>query len=372
MLTRWLTALLEMVVRPALAEADTKPRGLFGFLRRGFGPKKDDDEELDLTDDDVMLRYPAVERIVAIGDVHGDHDAFTRCLLAAGIINEDGDWAGGDTVLVQVGDQLDRGDEERTIYETLFRLQDTAPSHGGAVHILLGNHELMNVDLDFRYVTQGGFKDFERDGNTRAEKRKAARMSKPSRAMANVIKSLPTEQQARARALTPGGPLAVELARRAHIAVIVGDNVFVHGGLSPSHLTFGGRSEENALETLRSINIQCREFMKGIAERPMVLRGGKSPIWMRAYSRPDLKTGSDACHMLADTLKMIDVKRMIVGHTPQERGINAACQGRVWRIDTGMSRAYGGVPEAIEISKRGRIRILNVYEGPIQGSARFR
>jgi hypothetical protein len=69
---------------------------------------------------------------------------------------------------------------------------------------------------------------------------------------------------------------------------------------------------------------------------------------------------------------MLRARRMIVGHTPQDRGINAACSGRVWRIDTGMSAVYGGVPEAIEISRRGDVRIFNPTDGVIQGSARAR
>jgi hypothetical protein len=95
-------------------------------------------------------------------------------------------------------------------------------------------------------------------------------------------------------------------------------------------------------------------------------------VWMRDYSERRLLPGSEACRTLAETLKMINVRRMIVGHTPQEFGINAACAGRVWRIDTGMSAAYGGVPEALEISKRGRIRVFNADLGVIQGSARVR
>lgn len=318
----------------------------------------------------LSLRHPPADRIVAIGDVHGDLDAFNASLQSAGIVDDEGNWCGGSTVLVQVGDQLDRGDDERKIYETLFRLQDTAPISGGAVHILLGNHEIMNVEMDFRYVTEGGFADFRRGGGV-AERGANGKTRIPP-PIARNINLLPAPWRARAKALSPGGPLAAELARRAQIAVIVGENVFVHGGLSPEHLTFGGKPEHAALKTLDSINNECRDFMLGFGQRPMVLRGAKSPVWMRDYSRPVVRPASDTCRMLAQTLKMINVKRMIVGHTPQERGINAACSGRVWRIDTGMSAAYGGVPEAIEITKRGRIRIFNPKEGVIQGSARSR
>lgn len=356
--------LLGLVVRPAFARdagSDTKTTDDLKKLvpQDGIaGPPE------------LTLRYPAVDRIVAIGDVHGDMRAFRKSLVAAGVVDQDGEWAGGKTVLVQVGDQLDRGDEEREIYDTLFRLQDTAPAHGGAVHILLGNHELINIEQDFRYVTEGGFTDFERNGGvTPLPRTSKLRIPPPYQ---KGIKALPKSMQARARALSPGGPLAVELARRAQVAVIVGDNVFVHGGLSPTHLMYGGKPPSAALRTLAGINEDCRDYMLGVGKRPMVLRGGSSPVWMRNYSSPNVRPGSDACRMLADTLKMLRARRMIVGHTPQDRGINAACGGKVWRIDTGMSSVYGGVPEAIEISKRGDVKIFNPSEGVILGSARAR
>jgi hypothetical protein len=358
LLTRLLDALRRLVVLPASADA----AGALSETITADSVKKDVSLER-------ALRYPAVERIVAVGDVHGDYTAFRRSLLAAGVIDEDDEWTGGKTVLVQVGDQLDRGDDETSIYETLFKLQDTAPQSGGAVHILLGNHELMNVEMDFRYVTNGGFADFERPTGMRVPLIRKARVPGP---IANLIRQLPNSQRARARALSPGGPLAIELARRAQIAVIIGDNVFVHGGLAPRHLSHGGVEGDGPTRSLESINVACRAYMMGKGPRPKILRGGSSPVWMRDYSERRLLPGSEACRTLAETLKMINVRRMIVGHTPQEFGINAACAGRVWRIDTGMSAAYGGVPEALEISKRGRIRVFNADLGVIQGSARVR
>jgi hypothetical protein len=361
-----LEALMGLVVRPALAkdagggEERSAAEDVAGAAREAAagGPPE------------LRLRYPAADRIIAIGDVHGDMGAFRQSLLAAGVVDKDGAWAGGKTVLVQVGDQLDRGDDEREIYETLFRLQDTAPAAGGAVHILLGNHELINVQMDYRYVTEGGFADFERGGGVPRPPASAKLRIPPP--VAKRIRALPRAMQARARALSPGGPLAVELARRAQVAVIVGDNVFVHGGLSPQHLTHGGKPASAALRTLAGINEECRDYMLGVGKQPTVLRGGSSPVWMRAYSNAGVRPGSDACRMLGETLRLLGARRMIVGHTPQERGINAACSGRVWRIDTGMSAVYGGVPEAIEISRRGDVRIFNPAQGVILGSARAR
>lgn len=88
--------------------------------------------------DPSTWHFPAPpRRLVAIGDVHGDAAALRRALDAAGLLSATGGWAGGDAVLVQVGDVLDRWSEEREALSMLFRLQDEAPASGGAVHLLM-------------------------------------------------------------------------------------------------------------------------------------------------------------------------------------------------------------------------------------------
>lgn len=317
-----------------------------------------------------LSMYPAADRIIAIGDVHGDVNAMRQALRNARVIDNKDQWVGGKTVLVQVGDQLDRGNRERDVIDLLFKLQDSAPNSGGAVHILLGNHELMNSRLDFRYVSRGGFDDFHRDGGIKTVfgKKFKSRLSMRNN---ESIGMLPEKMQARARSLVAGGPLAVELSQRARLSVIVGDNLFIHAGLSPKHLKFGGWEGDHAMDAIHEINLATRNFLQGSADFPSILSGGTSPIWMRDYSRPSVRNGGPECQMLNETLKRLGVKRMIVGHTPQAEGINSACGGRVWRIDTGMSSAYGGIPEAIEIGRRGNVKIFSP-SGMVQGSARFK
>src|SRR6185436_1946593 len=96
------------------------------------------------------------------GDIHGDLGGARAALIAAGAIDANDKWIGGDLVVVQTGDVLDRGDDEKTIYDLLFSLRDQAAAAGGALILLLSNHELMNAAGDFRYVTRG--QDF---GDTR-------------------------------------------------------------------------------------------------------------------------------------------------------------------------------------------------------------
>lgn len=332
------------------------------LLKDLFGPP------LPGNDKPFITIYPAAKRIVAIGDIHGDVDAFRKALQNSGVIDSKDRWIGGPTVLVQVGDQLDRGNQERAVYDLLFNLQDRAPLFGGAVHILLGNHELMNSRLDFRYVSRGGFDDFHQDGGIKTV---FGQKVKPRTSVSanKTIQFLPEKMRARARSVVAGGPLAMELSQRARLSLIVGDNLFVHGGLSPKHLRFGGYEENQGLDAFHQLNLAVRNYLQGRNQFPSILLGGSSPVWMRAYSRPKLSKSSPECRMLDETLKRLGVKRMIVGHTPQAGGINSACCGKVWRVDTGMCSSYGGVPEAIDIDRRGNVKIYSPL-GTLQGSAR--
>ena len=89
----------------------------------------------------------APRRIVAVGDLHADLDNALAILKLAGLVDETGAWAGGDTIFVQTGDVTDRGADSKEIIELLMRLQKQAPASGGRVVPVLGNHEIMNLSL---------------------------------------------------------------------------------------------------------------------------------------------------------------------------------------------------------------------------------
>jgi len=271
--------------------------------------------------DELRLRYPAPERLVAIGDVHGDLDAARRALRLAGAIDGDDHWVGGELVLVQVGDQLDRGDGEQEILELFDRLRDEAMEAGGAFHILNGNHELMNCALDLRYVTEGGFTDFE-----------DAVLVDPDD---EFVMGFPEEQRARVAAFRPGGPYAMRLAERNTI-VIVGDTLFVHGGIHAEHVEYG----------LGRLNEEIRDWLRGDAERPRVLSEKESPVWCRHYSS-DVQEESRA--LLEDALAAAGVTRMVVAHTVQRDGIRSHFDDQVWCVDVGLSSHYGGETQVLEI-----------------------
>ena len=101
-----------------------------------------------------------VERIIAIGDVHGDYEQFVKLLRTAGLIDDNEDWAGGPTHLVQTGDVPDRGAATLKVMGLLMKLEKQARKAKGYVHALIGNHEAMNMYGDLRYVHPGEFSAF--------------------------------------------------------------------------------------------------------------------------------------------------------------------------------------------------------------------
>jgi hypothetical protein len=274
------------------------------------------------TDAQPATRHPAAPRIVAIGDLHGDLDATRRALRLAGAINAQDQWIGGRLVVVQTGDQLDRGDQERAILDLLDRVGRDAMRAGGALHVLNGNHELMNARLDLRYVTDGGFRDFRAFAPLHADGD-------------SLLAAYPPEQRGRVAAFRPGGPYALRLARRNTI-VMIGDNVFVHGGVLPHHAEYG----------IERINAEIRAWLRGQTGAPPWSSGSESPIWTRLYSQ---NVGEEACAALSETLRLLDATRMVVGHTVHREGITSYCDGRIWAIDVGKAAYYRGPVEVLEI-----------------------
>ena len=102
----------------------------------------------------------AAKRLVAIADVHGDLDAFVAILKRAHLVDDRLAWAGGDATLVQLGDMIDRGPKSRGVLDLVMALQKDARRTGGRVVPLLGNHEVLNLFGDLRYVMPSDYASF--------------------------------------------------------------------------------------------------------------------------------------------------------------------------------------------------------------------
>lgn len=265
-------------------------------------------------------RYPAVARVIAVGDVHGDLEATRRALRRGQVVDDHDRWIGGTTWVVQVGDQLDRGDDEQAILDWFERLEAEAAAAGGRFVWLLGNHELMNAAGQMSYVTPGGFRDFEDVAGLPLDK----------------FADVPAPARARVAAFAPGGPYAKVLAGQ-HVVAAVGDTVFVHGGIRPG-----------VAATLDEVDRAARCWLLGQGPMPAAVADPDGPLWDRSWASDDVD-----CAVLDRVLAELGAKRLVIAHTPQRAGITSACGDRLWRIDVGLSRHYSGPTQVLELTAAG-------------------
>lgn len=309
---------------------------------------------------------PAPQRIVAIGDLHGDNDAWLAVAKAAGLIDTKGRWAGGTTTLVQMGDVVDRGPDSLKIIHHLQKLQREAPKKGGKVIALLGNHEAMLMTHDYRYAHAGEIAAF-------ADKQSEARREKVYEANKDAIvaayrKITPNIAEVAVRSAwmrtKPPGMLEYEFAWSPQGAlgkwalgnpavVKLGDTLFVHGGMSSAFASL----------PIEEINRQVVAALNAQDESPTaIINNPQGPLWYRGLiSRGDGDEATSAPVPPGATaplpidqeidlaLKSYGVKRIVVAHTPSLEGIVEGAGGKLWRVDSGISRAYNGPPSYLEI-----------------------
>ena len=247
---------------------------------------------------------PPVKRIVAIGDIHGDYKVLVKILYKANIINKHKEWIAWNTHVVQLGDILDRGgrnsdfnylDEksEYKILKLLFRLMKYSKRFNSGVHLILGNHELMNVMGDFSYVSKLGMLDFNNN---------------------------------RFNAFKPGGNIAKLLACNTNSVLKIGNWLFSHAGILPS--------VAEKYPDIQKLNNKIRDFILGNTEIPND-NAIMDLFWHRKYGQ------KVKCSNVLNALKLYDSKYQVVGHTIQKNGINSVCDDSLYRIDIGLSNAFG-------------------------------
>jgi hypothetical protein len=309
---------------------------------------------------------PTTQRIVAIGDLHGDHDAWQAIAKAAGLVDGKGKWAGGSSTLVQMGDIVDRGPDSLHIIRDLMKLQREAPKRGGKVIVLVGNHEAMMMTRDLRYVHPGEFAAFA-DADSKVRRDKVYEANKPAiqaAYLARVPTLSPEAIKGQWAKTYPLGRIEYQLAWRpdgelgkwalANPAVVkLGDSLFVHGGISAAF----------AQVPIEEINRQAAAALKAEDATPTaIINNPQGPLWYRGLIiRNDgddatvapIPAGATAPLTIDQeidlVIKSFGVRRIVVAHTPSRAGIIEAAGGKLWRIDSAISRAYAGTPAYLEI-----------------------
>jgi hypothetical protein len=316
----------------------------------------------------VPAALPAAkpDRIVAVGDLHGDYQAWLTIARAAGLADPTGHWAGGKTTLVQLGDITDRAPDSLQIIRNLQQLQSEAPRAGGKVVVVLGNHEAMNLLGDYRYTTPGEFAAFADDRSTarreqyyisiRKQLEAAARSTnpnvQPSEVREHWMSQHPLGWVEHKLAWSPSGELG-RWATRNPAILKIGDTLFAHGGISVEYSKL----------SLEDINHRIfRAMATGDDSPSTILFDALGPLWYRGLVTHDqdaaqvrAKAGAAAPPPLTPdqeldaVLAAYGAKRLVIGHTPDLKGIEILGNGRLARIDTGISRAYGGPLTWLEI-----------------------
>jgi len=315
------------------------------------------------------------KRIIAIGDIHGDLDLAIRCLEIGGIIEQVDifdektcvllnykeetppriyKWIAEATIVVQVGDQVDRCrplnnectdpgetvNDEASDVKIMFFFHDlhlvAINFPGCAVYSLLGNHELLNVLGNLRYVSYKGLEEFKKDDNPDI-------LSGRKKAFELTSSELLFKSKAN---------IANFMACSRVSAIIIDNYLFVHAGVLEKLISHTAanfnvsktKSIEKINEIIRKwlLNLDTVNDKKYIGQ----VLGGKilSPFWPRIFGNlpSDLDSTNKLCKAhVQPVLNDLEIKGIVVGHTPQLKfGISSTCSSRVWRIDVASSQAF--------------------------------
>jgi len=296
---------------------------------------------------------------VAIGDVHGAYDRFVALLRQAGLIDMRNHWSGGRAVLVQTGDLVDRGPDSRKVLDLVMNLTAEAPKAGGTVVPLLGNHEVMRMMRDLRYVSAGEYAAFRAPTSNDVRDRYYRDAVENARARARVIgqkfdegafrrqfqEQFPVGYVEMQVAFGPDAPYGQWLRARDTVAK-VNDVVFVHGGFTPEVAALGC----DAINKVVKNELQTRWSLDDSRLVSTLSAGPNGPLWYRGLSDESMEIPESEVNTIRIALRAATI---VVGHTvaPDLR-IRTRYNGRVVQIDTGMLGGTfypGGRASALEI-----------------------
>jgi hypothetical protein len=332
---------------------------------------------------------PKVKRIIVIPDLHGDFDYLVTMLRISKVAVLEANkmkWIGKNTVIVQVGDAIDRcrpskgkpcsdpkttvNDEARDveILRVCTDLHNQAIKEGGMFISLLGNHELMAAEGIMTYVSYMGLEQF--------------RDYKDPKNPDKIFKS---GEEARIHAFAPGNELGTFMGCTRLPCIIVGSNLFVHAGIIDRLIDELNVYEKGDLEI---INVAIRSWLLGIIDKKYIAEIIKSSphsmFWTRILGSipPDVSINDPVCkNNITQVFKLFKVDNIIIGHTPQSFAtsddVNGTCigdpqsggymlGGAVWRVDNGSSQAFDGLFENEEDKRRvaysRRAQVLEIID----------
>jgi hypothetical protein len=345
--------------------------------------------------------FEGVERTVALSDIHGAYAPMLRTLQAAAVIGADHEWVAGKTHLVIVGDITDRGPDSRQAMDLLMRLEGEAEAAGGRVHVLVGNHEVMNLVSDLRYVSRAEYAAFADE--ERAEDRqhwfeqfvaKRADAGKSHQELSELFaRSFPPGFFAHRRAFSSTGKYGRWLLDKP-IMVVINGTAFVHGGVSPMIEELGLEGVNGTLrdEVRRYVEALGKLYSAGVLlptdnfyNHPAILdsfvpsldadeellrtiasakklNGSRvhapdGPLWYRGNASCSELVEAD---QLEAVLASIGAERVVIGHTPTYgRRIYQRYGGTVIEVDTGMfADYYNGSGNAV-VLENDSVAVIN-------------
>lgn len=248
--------------------------------------------------DDRKIEYKGDFKIAAVSDVHGQYELFMTLLRNNGIIDHDDNWSFGNGHFVITGDIFDRGPKVTEALWFLYNLEQQAEQDGGKVHFLLGNHEVMVLNGDLRYLHP--------------------KYTKVAKITDRNYESLFAENTVLGNWL-----------RHRSLLVTINGILFVHGGFHPEIVnTKLSLAEINHLFRQHLIKRELKIPREGVAK---FLYGDKGPIWYRGYFREPAATMEE----IQQLLRFFGVNHIVVGHTTQEK-IRTAYGGKIIAVDAGM------------------------------------
>jgi hypothetical protein len=327
------------------------------YCQSGPNPKPAETGQVPPVTGPIQDTFTGVDRIVAIGDIHGDFDRLMDLLRTAQLIDRNNVWSGGTTHLVLTGDFLDRGPASRKVMDLLIDLEPQALRAGGMVHALIGNHEAMNVYGDLRYVSNADFESY-RAGNSRELRDQAfalilqdmmAKHSPPrnlDQFRRNFEKERPLGLVEQRIYFSPEGKYGQWL-RRQNAVIQINDVVFVHGGISPK---YGSKSHREMNERVREELDDASKRINGIVEDP------EGPLWYRELASASQNNRGLNNH-LSRYLERHDARRIVIGHTIMP-AILPRFGGKVITIDVGLSRVYRARPGVFLLVEGGKYYVV--------------